>query len=112
MTPASVVEELDVIEYVSAGFPPIRVNPSSDSLTFEQLEEALRYGVVVTVAPPAHAAHETVGLEKVLPVVTAELASLVGMDDDRAIRLAPPHGHHQRVHGQLTAHGTSSEPSV
>lgn len=59
----------------------------------EQLEGAFRQGVL-SVAPPAHVAHETVGLEKALPVVAAELNALVGMDEDWIIGLAPPHRHH------------------
>ncbi len=63
MATASVAEELDIIEHIPAGFFPIRIDPASDSLAFEQLEEAFRHGIVVAVAPSAHAAHEIGGLE-------------------------------------------------
>ena len=50
-------------------------------------------------------------LEKVQPVVAAELASLVDVIDDRAIRLAPSHGQHQRAHGQFPVHSRSHGPA-
>lgn len=72
-----VVKHLDVIEDILPGVLPRGVNLSLDALALEQLEEALGHRVVVAIAPPAHAALEVMGLQEVLPVMAAELATLV-----------------------------------
>ncbi len=82
MTVLRVVEHLDVIEDIPACRFPVAIGLSPDALPLEQLEEALGDSVVVTVPAPAHAGHQAVGLQEGLPVVAAELAALVRMDDD------------------------------
>jgi hypothetical protein len=77
-----VVEDLDVVKDIVPGIFPCGVDPPLDSLTLEQLEEALCDGVVMAVATPTHAAQQVVGLEKILPVVAAELAALIRMHHD------------------------------
>ena len=54
-----------------------RVDVATDSLSFEQLEEALRNGVVVTVSPPAHAADDPVCPQECLPLSARVLAALI-----------------------------------
>ena len=107
MTPPSVVDALDVIEHVPTSFFPVRIAPPPDSLTLEQLEEALCHGVAMSVASPAYAAHEAVGLETALPIVT----SLVWMNNDAAIRLSSPQGHHQGARGSLAVHAWAHGPA-
>lgn len=70
MPALGVVEHLDVIEHVAACRGTIRVDPALDALPFEQLEEALRHGIVVAVAATAHAANDAMGFEKRLPFTT------------------------------------------
>ena len=44
-----VVEHLDVIEHITAGILPGAVDFPLDPLLRQQLEEALRHGIVMTV---------------------------------------------------------------
>jgi len=55
-----IVEYFDVIEHVLAGFLTGFVSFSSDPLSFEQMEEALRDRVVITVPTPAHTGFQIV----------------------------------------------------
>lgn len=110
MSPDGVVEHLDVIEDVLAGRITGCIDPAADALAFEQLEEALGYGVIVAIASPAHATHQIVRLQERLPVVAAELAALIGMHGDGVLRLAPLHGHQQGVEGQFPVHARLHGP--
>lgn len=106
-----VVEHLDVIEHVAPCFPPVQVGPAADALALEQLKETLRHRIVVAVATPAHAGDEIVRLQKCLPVVTAELAALVLVDDDGLGRLASPDRHQERVDREFPIHARLHRPS-
>ena len=55
----------------------------------------------MAVTASTHAADQIVGLEETLPVRTAELAALVGVDHHLLLGLAPPHRHQQGIDGQL-----------
>ena len=55
MSPFSVVETLNVVEYVGPGFVSGLVFASSRSLPFERCEEALYHCIVIAAAPVAHA---------------------------------------------------------
>jgi hypothetical protein len=66
---------IDLLASLLAGW----IDLSLYAFALEQLEGALRSGFVIAIAPPAHAAHQIVGTQEVLPVITAELATLVGM---------------------------------
>ena len=70
MAPCSVVETLDVIEDIGlcllAGF----VSAASDTLAFEQREEALHDSIVIAATFVTHAAGDAVSFEQVLEVVT------------------------------------------
>lgn len=104
MAALRVVEHLDVIEDIPARCFPVAIGLSPDALPLEQLEETLGHCVIVTVSAPAHAGNQVVGLQERLPVVTAELAALVRMNDDRLLRLPAPHRHQQGVERQLPIH--------
>lgn len=52
----------------------------------------------------ALARHRPVRLQDVLPVMAAERATLVRMNDDFLARLASLHRHQQRIRGQLAGH--------
>lgn len=90
-----VVEEFNVCEDVAPGIIACPVGSSSGPLAFQQLEEAFRNGVVVTVAAAAHAGLEIILAKERLPLATGELGTLVGMHHDRSRRFAPPDGHQQ-----------------
>lgn len=73
MTPCWVVKPLNVVEDVGFGLLPCGIDLPAHPLAFEQLEEALHHGVIVTVAMPAHAAQRVVLAQKALPGVAGEL---------------------------------------
>ena len=77
VAPLWVVEHLDVVEDIGSGFITAWVDLTTDTFTFEQLEEALSHGVVVAVAATAHAGYEVVIMQEVLPVVAGELTALI-----------------------------------
>jgi len=88
-----IVKHLDVIEDIQPGFLPAAVDFSFDSLTFEQLKKTFCDSVVMAVSPPAHAGLQLVGKQEILPVMTAELASLIGMDQDFLLGPSSPNRH-------------------
>ena len=60
MLAGRVVEHLDVIEHVLAGFVARAIGPAPDPLAFEQVKEALDHGIVMAVAAPAHGVNQIV----------------------------------------------------
>jgi hypothetical protein len=62
MTTLRVVKHLDVIEYITTSVLSCGVNFPLDPFPFQQLEEALSYGIVVAVSSTAHAGDQVVGL--------------------------------------------------
>ncbi len=50
-----VVEELDVVEHVVAGFFAGSILSAADAFAFEQVEEALRHRIIPKVTATAHA---------------------------------------------------------
>lgn len=101
MTTLRVVEQLDVVEDVPPGFFPVVIGFSLDALPLQQLEEARRNRIVVAIPAPSHARHQTMRLQEVLPVITAELASLIGMHEHLLRGLASPYRHPQGIQDQL-----------
>jgi hypothetical protein len=79
MSSLRVVEHFDVVEDIGPCLLVGVVDPTLDPLPLQQLEEALDDGVVVTVAPPAHAADDPVHREKLLPLLAGKLTALVGV---------------------------------
>ena len=60
MSADGVVKHLNVAKHIAACFLPGGIDVLADALPFEQLEEAFCHGVVMTVAPPAHARQQVV----------------------------------------------------
>ena len=93
MTPCWVVKHLDVVEDVGLGLLPCGIDLPAHPLAFEQLEEALRHGVVVAVATPAHAAQQVVLAQKALPGVAGELTPLIRVNQQLLVRAVAPQRH-------------------
>jgi len=53
MLALSIVEHLDVVEHILASIGAGFVDPATDPLPLEQVEEALDHGIIVTVSPSA-----------------------------------------------------------
>src|SRR6185312_713634 len=106
-----VVEHLNVVEDVATRLLAITIRAVSYSLALEQLKEALGHGVVVAVPATAHAAHQVVLAQEILPVMATELAALIRMQQDLLWWLAAPYGHHQRVQYQRPIDPRSHRPA-
>ena len=70
-----VVEHLDVIEDIAACFLPRCIGFAPYPFPLEQLKKAFCHSVVMAVSTPTHTANQVMGLEEILPVVTAELTA-------------------------------------
>jgi hypothetical protein len=86
LTP-SILEDLDVLEDVTADLVPTRINFPFGSLTLQELKEVLGNGIVMAIASAAHAALQIIQLEKRLLLVASMLARLIGVDDNLALGL-------------------------
>lgn len=111
MSADGVVEHLDVIEDVATRFLPCCVGLLANALTFEQLEEALRHCIVVAVASPAHTGLEVVIRQKALPLMTCELATLIGMHNDRITGSSAPDRHVQGIKSYLGVNAAANGPA-
>ena len=89
MAPFAIVKHLDVVEQIGPGFVPGSIPNAIDALAFEQAEEALDDGIVVTVPRTAHAALNAMFGEFVPEAVAGILAAPVGVMDERALGFAP-----------------------
>lgn len=76
-----------------------------DSLLLQAAEEGLCYRIVPTIAAPTHAVYQVVVLAPAGEVVTAKLASLVGMNHYRGFGAPAPDGHRECVQHQFGGHG-------
>ena len=95
-----VVEHLHVVEDISLGGIACQIDLAANAFALEQLEEALGHGVVVAVAATAHAGHEVVITQDVLPVMPSELTALIRMHSDWLLGPTTSRGHHQRIEHQ------------
>jgi len=75
-----IVEHLDVFEHVPPGGVACGIGLPPDPLAFQELEEALGDGVVIAVPAPAHASFQLMLTKERLPLITGELATLIGMN--------------------------------
>jgi hypothetical protein len=82
--PLSIVEHLDVLEDLSARLGPRRVPPPMHQLRLERPEEALHYGVVVTVAAPRRAGLRAYRCQPRLVLATRVLAPAVAVVEQPA----------------------------
>ena len=76
-----VIEKLDVIEDVCTSLLTGCIGFTPYAFSFEELEETLGHGVIITITPSAHAGFQIVCLEETLPLITGELASLIRMNN-------------------------------
>ena len=74
-----VIEKLDVVEHVLAGFLACFVFSAEDAFAFEQFEEALDDGILPAVRSAANAGNEVVLFKELLPLVSGELGALNGL---------------------------------
>jgi hypothetical protein len=79
MSPDGVIKHFDIIEHITPCLLAVRTDPSAYPLPLEQLEETLSHSIVMAVAASALAGYQVVCLQEMLPVVTAELATLTGL---------------------------------
>ena len=73
MPPLAVVEDLEVIEQLSARRRPRGPGRVVDKLDLQRREETLGHGVVPAIAPAAHAAHDPVLRQDALVVAAGVL---------------------------------------
>ena len=59
-----IVEHFDVVEHIASGIGACLVGPTPYPLPLEQIEEALRDGVVVTIPASAHRVLQIVMLQE------------------------------------------------
>lgn len=111
MTPFRVVEHLNVVEDIRSGLFAGGIDATTNPFALEQLEEAFGHGIVMAITPAAHTGHESMGLEEVAPVVAAELAALIAMDDDLILRTATPDGRQQGVEHQIRVDAAPHGPA-
>jgi len=60
----AIVEHLDVVEHALSGIGPCFIGPAPYPFALEQVEEALRDRVVMTVPAPAHGMFQIVMLQE------------------------------------------------
>src|SRR5690606_3772835 len=111
MTPFRVVEHLDVVEDIGSGLLPGGVDTTANPFALEQLEKAFGHGIVMTIAPAAHAGFKPVSLQEVAPIMAAKLTALIAMDDDLRLRTATPNGRQQGVEHQFAIDTATHRPA-
>ena len=77
VTPFSVVEDFDIVKQAAGRFRPTAVPVMVDPLGFQQVEEAFRDRIVITIAPAAHAAHHFLFSENFLVITRRILTALI-----------------------------------
>lgn len=93
MPASSVVEDLNVIEYIGTRRVALCVNTLANPLLFQAADTGFRHGIISTVATSAHAGLKVVSRTEASPGVAAKLASLIGMDELPMLWLAAPYNH-------------------
>ena len=67
----TIVEHLDVIEYICTGHVKCFIDSSLDAFLLQAAEEGLSDCIVPAVASSAHAGLQVVGLQKAQPAIAA-----------------------------------------
>jgi len=96
----AIVEGIDVVGHVGDRQFSVLVDLLLDSFLLQAAEERLGDRIVPAIALPAHARLEMIRTAESAPRVTAELGSLIGMNQS-ASRPASAHGHSHRVEHEL-----------
>ena len=99
-----IVEQRDLFKNLPSCVFAGRVGPTPDPLALQQLEEALRNSVVVTVASSAHAGFQVVLAKERMPFPAGELGALIEMYGDLPVRLSSPDRHQQDLQCQVRCH--------
>ena len=73
------------------------VDLPSNSFFLEAAEERFRDGIIITVAPAAHAGQEAILAAKAQPLAAAVLRTLIRMNDHFVRRLSSPYGHQKGI---------------
>ena len=111
VTPASVVERLDVIEHVcprlGAGVIPALV----DQFALQRAEEAFHRGIVVPASSRVHTGTEAVIPEQCLILSVSVLASLIRVVYEAGVGLALDKSHLQSRYCQITRHPIRHGPA-
>lgn len=84
---------------------------SPNAFSADEMEEAFRDGIVVAVAPSAHAGFEIVLAKDHVPFAAAELRSLIGVDHYSGPRFAPPYGREPGLQGTVDRHAGLGRPA-
>ena len=99
MPTALVIEHFDVVEQLHFGVAA--AVEAVGRLALDAREEALHHRVIVTIAPPAHAAGDAVCVQNGLIVLTGVRAALVGMMEEPHLRAPPLQCHVERLDGDV-----------
>jgi hypothetical protein len=75
---APIVEDLDIIENISAGKISCFVDAFADTFFFQAAEEGFGYCIIPTISASAHAGQQAMRTAEADPIVTAILAALIG----------------------------------
>ena len=84
-----IIKTFDVLKNIGASFVSISVSNAIYALSFQQTKEALNDGIVIAVAPSAHAALDAVRLELVPEVIARVLNTTVRMMNETTLRPPP-----------------------
>ena len=86
MASFSVIEHLDVVEYIGPGLVPRSIANPMDTFAFERSEEALHSSIVPTIARPTRAALDPVLGELIPEVITGILATTIRVVNELSLR--------------------------
>jgi len=115
MPSARVVEALDVVEHIGAGFVTGSIDLAVGPFDFQRRKEALHGRIVPDVPGPAHRTGDAVVGQQALKLLTGVLRSLVRVMQQGVRLAAPPDGHHQGIHDQrgvpLSLHRPAHDPA-
>jgi hypothetical protein len=100
MQPLSVVEDLDVFEYLFPGIVSAAIPPVMHKLSRERAEEAFHRSVASAVTLAAHAYQHPIVFEQLLVVFAGILAAAIRVMDQTFARPPAPTCHHERIHNQ------------
>ena len=110
VTTLRIIERFDVIGNVHCCHVSGMVDPFLDSFLLEAGKERLGYRVIPTVTTSAHAGLESIFPTEATPIVTAELAPLIRVND-RALWPTSLNSHHRSIQDQAAVYGRPRRPS-
>src|SRR5438094_55079 len=111
MQPLTIVEDLNELENLGAGFVPRAIPPVMDQLVFQCAEEALDSCVVITIAFATHAGDEPVVSEHGPIHRTRILRALIRMVNQARLWLSLRQGHAQGLNDCRAVRGRTHRPA-